>query len=47
MFPELSIERVFRRELDSLPLPDERLWVPDPRATRPAVVVVSLRRRRT
>jgi len=42
MFPELSIERVFRRELDSLSLPDEQLWVPNRRATRPLVVVLSV-----
>src|SRR5438067_11731774 len=28
MLPELSIERVFRRELDDLPLPPESSWVP-------------------
>lgn len=28
MLPELSIERVFRRELDALPIPAEFLWVP-------------------
>ena len=41
MFPELSIERVFRRELDGLPLPDEQLWVPNRRTTRRAVVAWS------
>lgn len=35
MLPELSIERVFRREIDSLPLPPESSWVPTrPRARR-------------
>jgi hypothetical protein len=29
MLPELSIERVFRREIDSLPLPAEALWIPE------------------
>ncbi|HEV8468605.1 MAG TPA: hypothetical protein VGR46_03270 [Candidatus Limnocylindria bacterium] len=29
MLPELSIERIFRREIDSLPLPAEGLWIPD------------------
>src|SRR5256885_1992044 len=28
MLPELSIERVFRRELDDLPLPPESSWFP-------------------
>jgi hypothetical protein len=28
MLPELSIERIFRREIDSLPLPPENSWVP-------------------
>jgi len=37
MLPELSIERVFQRELDNLPLPDEQLWVP---ATHRRLVVV-------
>jgi hypothetical protein len=40
MFPELSIERIFRRELDSLPVPDEPLWVPNRRARNPAVVAI-------
>src|SRR5437867_2433146 len=40
MFPELSIERVFRRELDSLPLPDEEAWVPT-RQTRPSRIVAA------
>lgn len=42
MFPELSIERVFRRELDSLPLPAEQLWVPNPRRGASAIVAVSV-----
>jgi hypothetical protein len=29
MLPELSIERIFRREIDSLPLPAEGLWIPE------------------
>src|SRR5438093_5339031 len=29
MLPELGIERIFRREIDSLPLPPERAWIPD------------------
>src|SRR2546430_11419011 len=29
MLPELSIERIFRRELDSLPVPPEETWIPD------------------
>ena len=31
MLPELSIERVFRREIDTLPVPPERSWVPTER----------------
>jgi hypothetical protein len=42
MFPELSIERIFRRELDDLPLPAERLWVPNRRALPSAIVTVSV-----
>jgi hypothetical protein len=38
MFPELSIERVFRRELDSLPVPDEMLWIPRRRTGGPPIV---------
>jgi hypothetical protein len=40
MFPELSIERIFRRELDSLPVPDEQIWVPARRA-RPLDIVAA------
>src|SRR5207247_2624230 len=32
MLPEIGIERVFQRELDSLPLPDEGIWLPTRRA---------------
>jgi hypothetical protein len=42
MFPELSIERIFRREIESLPLPDERLWVPKKGTTRLAIVAWSV-----
>lgn len=42
MLPELSIERVFRRELDGLPVPAEPLWVPNRRARPSAIVAVSL-----
>jgi hypothetical protein len=42
MFPELSIERVFRRELDSLPLPSEETWVPAHRTARSAILAVSV-----
>ena len=38
MLPELSIERVFQRELDSLPLPEEQIWVPSRRARHAGVV---------
>jgi hypothetical protein len=41
MFPEVSIERVFRRELDGLPLPDEQLWVPM-RRPGPSVIPAAL-----
>jgi len=42
MFPEHSIERVFRRELDSLSLPDEQLWVPVRRTKSSAIVAVAV-----
>jgi len=42
MFPELSIERVFRRELDSLPLPSEEIWVPAHRTAPSAILAVSV-----
>jgi len=42
MLPELSIERVFRRELDSLPLPDERLWMPNRRSGSSATVAIAV-----
>lgn len=42
MFPELSIERAFQRELDSLPLPDERIWVPGRREGRSGIVAVTV-----
>jgi hypothetical protein len=42
MFPELSIERVFRRELDSLPLPDEQRWVPNGRTELWPIVAVAI-----
>ena len=42
MFPELSIERVFRRELDSLSLPDEQVWVPVRRTKPSAIVAVAV-----
>jgi hypothetical protein len=38
MLPELNIERVFRRELDALPVPAEQLWVPN-RTTRSSAIV--------
>ena len=40
MLPELSIERVFQRELDSLPVPAEQLWVPNGRGGGSAIVAV-------
>jgi hypothetical protein len=42
MFPELSIERVFQRELDELPVPNEELWVPAGRARPLGIVVVAV-----
>ena len=42
MFPELSIERVFRRELDSLPLPDEQVWMPTRTPGGPTIRAVSV-----
>jgi hypothetical protein len=42
MLPELSIERVFRRELDGLPVPAEHVWVPKRRARPSMMVAVSL-----
>jgi hypothetical protein len=42
MLPELSIERVFRRELDSLPLPNDQVWVPTRRRGPSAIVAVSV-----
>jgi len=45
MLPELSIERIFHRELDSLPLPPEGSWIPHPtsggRSTPLAALVVA------
>jgi hypothetical protein len=38
MLPELGIERVFRRELDSLPVPEVELWVPDRRRASSAML---------
>jgi hypothetical protein len=40
MLPELTIERVFRRELDSLPVPNEQLWLPI-RTRRPSSIVAA------
>jgi hypothetical protein len=42
MFPELTIERVFRRELDSLSLPDEQVWLPTRRTKPSAIVAVAV-----
>src|SRR5437879_12912330 len=42
MLPELGIERVFQRDLDSLPLPDEQIWVPARQARRSGIVVVAV-----
>jgi len=42
MLPELSIERIFRREIDSLPLPAESLWIPDRQTARRSVPLTAL-----
>jgi hypothetical protein len=42
MLPELSIERVFRREIDSLPLPAEGLWIPDRPTARRSIPLTAL-----
>jgi hypothetical protein len=42
MLPELSIERVFRREIDSLPLPAEGLWIPDRPTARRSIPLTVL-----
>jgi len=42
MLPELSIERIFHRELDSLPLPPEGSWIPNRTAPRQSVPLAAL-----
>src|SRR6267378_4856524 len=42
MLPELSIERIFRREIDSLPLPPERSWIPDRQTARRSIPLTVL-----
>src|SRR6266550_2604056 len=42
MLPELSIERIFRREIDSLPLPPERSWIPDRQTARRSIPLTAL-----
>jgi hypothetical protein len=42
MLPELSIERIFRREIDSLPLPAESLWIPDRQTARRSIPLTAL-----
>ena len=42
MLPELSIERVFQRELDGLPVPDQELWVPARRSRPLGIIVVAV-----
>jgi hypothetical protein len=42
MLPELSIERVFRREIDSLPLPSENSWIPDRQTARRSIPLTAL-----
>jgi hypothetical protein len=42
MLPELSIERIFRRELDSLPLPPQGSWTPNRTSTRRSIPLAAL-----
>jgi len=42
MLPELSIERIFRRELDSLPVPPEEFWIPDRHTARRSIPLTAL-----
>src|SRR2546428_9972878 len=42
MLPELGIERIFRREIDSLPLPAESPWVPDRQTARRSIPLTAL-----
>ncbi|TMG43135.1 MAG: hypothetical protein E6H91_16435 [Chloroflexi bacterium] len=42
MLPELSIERIFRREIDSLPLPPEKWWIPDRQTARRSALLTAL-----
>jgi len=42
MFPELSIERVFHREIDSLPLPPESAWIPNGLGARRSIPLTAL-----
>src|SRR3989442_6421385 len=42
MLPELSIERIFRREIDSLPLPPEKWWIPDRQTARGSAPLTAL-----
>jgi hypothetical protein len=40
--PELSIARVFQRELDALPLPPEDAWIPNARPAHAPVLAMAL-----
>jgi hypothetical protein len=42
MLPELSIERIFHRELDSLPLPPEGSWIPNLTSTKRSIPLAAL-----
>ena len=42
MIPELSIARVFQRELDALPLPPEDLWLPHRDGARASTIGAAL-----
>src|SRR5437899_8386376 len=42
MFPELSIERIIHREIDSRPLPPESSWVPAGLPTRRSMPLTAL-----
>src|SRR5207249_9895776 len=42
MFPELSVERIIHREIDSLPLPPESSWVPNGLSMRRSMPLTAL-----
>src|SRR5207244_5706423 len=42
MFPELSVERIIHREIDSLPLRPESSWVPNGRSMRRSIPLTAV-----